>query len=110
MFRFSIHIYTCRFSSVRLGAAHGSTGSSPLGSPCSCGFYIARRKCPLGHLHFWLFSVILLLARSRGLVDDARGPGALAPQVVGISIQTGKKQALPRAELLFSQDVAELNR
>ncbi len=94
---------TDRSYGLRPRVGHGSTGSSPSGSPCPPVSSRSRggRPCPVtgsGHQDPQL-SRAWPAPRT---VVRSQGPGASAPQPVGASGQLGKEQALPCAENLFS--------
>ncbi len=81
---------TDRFYGLRSKVGHGSTGSSPSGSPCLSG-----RDPQLPRRLAYPSPIQRAVGRLQGL-------GAPAPQPVGASGQLGKEQALPCAENLFS--------
>ncbi len=87
---------TDRSYGLRPRVGHGSTGSSPSGSPCPPG-----ALAPLREVGIRILNCLEHGPRARTVVRS-QGPGASAPQPVGASGQLGKEQALPCAENLFS--------
>ncbi len=93
------------FYGLRPRVGHGSTGSSPSGSPCPP--VSSRRSwrvhlAPLREVGIRILNCLEHGPHAR-TVMRSQGPGASAPQPVGASGQLGKVQALPCAENLFSQ-------
>ncbi len=87
---------------------HGSTGSSPSGSPCLPCVHEGRRRRPYpvtggGCQDPQLPRRLAYPSPIQRAVGRSQGLGAPAPQPVGASGQLGKKQALPCAENLYSR-------
>ncbi len=89
---------TDRSYGLRPRVGHGSTGSSPSGSPCPPLSSRRSRRAPLPRYGKWASGSSTV---SRTVVRS-QGPGASAPQPVGALGQLGKEQALPCADNLFS--------
>ncbi len=106
-FHVSILPDTDRSYGLRSKVGHGSTGSSPSGSPLSPCLHEGRRgrPCPVTGSGRQDPQLSRRLAHSGPVprtVVRSQGSGASAPQPVGASGQLGKEQALPCAENLFS--------
>ncbi len=95
---------TDRSYGLRPRVGHGSTGSSPSGSPCPPVSSRRSRRGALAPLREAGIRVLNCLEHGphARTVVRSQGPGASAPQPVGASGQLGKEQALPCAENLFS--------
>ncbi len=103
---------TDRSYGLRSKVGHGSTGSSPSGSPCLpvCSPCVhegrSRRPYPVtgsGCQDPQLPRRLAYPSPIQRAVGRSQGLGASAPQPVGASGQLGKEQALPCAENLFSR-------
>ncbi len=94
---------TDRFYGLRSKVGHGSTGSSPSGSPCLPCVHEGCRGRPYpvtgsGRQDPQLPRRLAYSSPIQRAVGRSQGLGAPAPQPVGASGQLGKEQALPCAE------------